>query len=416
MDKSLHTVTLDYDKCKGCIACMKRCPTEAIRVRNGKAKVYYDRCIGCGECVRMCPHQAKLPAYDPLECIFNYKYRIAVPAPSLFGQFNNLDDVDLVLNALLELGFDDVFEVARGAELISEETRNLMREGKLKKPIISSACPAVLELIMMRYHSLLSHVIDLVAPADVALRLAREKAEKEGIPPEDIGVFFISPCPAKVFALKTGIGLKRPPADGVLSIGELYFKLLGVMNRLKGKPLKKLSKTGILGVRWAASGGESLGIYQNRYLAADGMENINNVLKAMEDGSLNYIDFVELNACAGGCVGGVLNIENPFVAKARIRSLRRNLQLARNNVAETDKPLSYFRWEVAPEIKDVYRLDEDRMLALEKMKAIDAITKSLPNLDCGSCGAPSCRAFAEDVVNGEIDRKACVRENHPYET
>ena len=409
MDKSLHTVTLDYDKCKGCIACMKRCPTEAIRVRNGKAKVYYDRCIGCGECVRMCPHQAKLPAYDPLECIFNYKYRIAVPAPSLFGQFNNLDDVDLVLNALLELGFDDVFEVARGAELISEETRNLMREGKLKKPIISSACPAVLELIMMRYHSLLSHVIDLVAPADVALRLAREKAEKEGIPPEDIGVFFISPCPAKVFALKTGIGLKRPPADGVLSIGELYFKLLGVMNRLKEKPLKKLSKTGILGVRWAASGGESLGIYQNRYLAADGMENINNVLKAMEDGSLNYIDFVELGACPSGCVGGVLNVENPFVARVRIRALRDKLPPVANKMEETEKPREFYHWECPPEAQDVYKLDSDFKVAMEKMQLIESIYKTLPHLDCGACGAPSCRAFAEDVARGETTYEMCTR-------
>ena len=409
MDKSLHTVTLDSDKCKGCIACMKRCPTEAIRVRNGKAKVYYDRCIGCGECVRMCPHQAKLPAYDPLESIYKYKYRIAVPAPSLFGQFNNLDDVDLVLNALLELGFDDVFEVARGAELISEETRNLMREGKLKKPIISSACPAVLELIMMRYHSLLSHVIDLVSPADVALRLAREKAESEGVPPEDIGVFFISPCPAKVYALKTGMGLEKPAADGVLSIGELYFKLLPVMSQLKDKPLKKLSKTGILGVRWAASGGESLGIYQNRYLAADGMENINNVLKAMEDGTLNYIDFVELGACPSGCVGGVLNVENPFVARVRIRALRDKLPPVANKLTDEKKDRSFYHWEVTPEAQDVYRLDSDLSVAIEKMQRIEEIYKTLPHLDCGGCGAPSCRAFAEDVARGETTLDMCSR-------
>ena len=409
MDKSLHTVTLDSDKCKGCIACMKRCPTEAIRVRNGKAKVYYDRCIGCGECVRMCPHQAKLPAYDPLESIYKYKYRIAVPAPSLFGQFNNLDDVDLVLNALLELGFDDVFEVARGAELISEETRNLMRDGKLKKPIISSACPAVLELIMMRYHSLLSHVIDLVSPADVALRLAREKAESEGVPPRDIGVFFISPCPAKVYALKTGMGLDKPAADGVLSIGELYFKLLPVMSQLKDKPLKKLSKTGILGVRWAASGGESLGIYQNRYLAADGMENINNVLKAMEDGTLNYIDFVELGACPSGCVGGVLNVENPFVARVRIRALRDKLPPVANKLTDEKKDRSFYHWEVTPEAQDVYRLDSDLSVAIEKMQRIEEIYKTLPHLDCGGCGAPSCRAFAEDVARGETTLDMCSR-------
>ncbi|HIV00856.1 MAG TPA: 4Fe-4S binding protein [Candidatus Stercoripulliclostridium merdipullorum] len=414
MDKSLHTVTLDSEKCKGCIACMKRCPTEAIRVRGGKAKVLYDRCVGCGECVRICPNQAKLPSYDPFEMIERFKYRVAVPAPSLYGQFNNLTDIDTVLNGLLEIGFDDVFEVSRGAELITEVSRKVIAENKIKRPVISTACPAIVELIMVRYHDLADHLLDLQAPVDIALRLAREEAIQKGIPAEDIGVFFISPCPAKVFALKTGLGLKAPSADGVLSISEVYFKLISAMPKLKS--LRPLAKTGIIGLQWASSGGEAAGLFMDKYLAADGVENAIEILNEIDNEKLNYIDFVELNACAGGCVGGVLNIENPFVAKARIRSLRRNLQLARNNVAETDKPLSYFRWEVAPEIKDVYRLDEDRMLALEKMKAIDAITKSLPNLDCGSCGAPSCRAFAEDVVNGEIDRKACVRENHPYET
>ena len=77
MDKSLHTVTLDSEKCKGCIACMKRCPTEAIRVRGGKAKVLYDRCVGCGECVRICPNQTKLPTYNPFEII----ERFNTPSP-----------------------------------------------------------------------------------------------------------------------------------------------------------------------------------------------------------------------------------------------------------------------------------------------------------------------------------------------
>ena len=91
-----NTVILDPDKCKGCITCMKRCPTEAIRVRNGKASVMYERCIGCGECVRLCPHQAKLPSYDPFDIIKDYKYKIALPAPSLYGQFENLTNVDYV--------------------------------------------------------------------------------------------------------------------------------------------------------------------------------------------------------------------------------------------------------------------------------------------------------------------------------
>ena len=405
MDKSIHTVMLDRDKCKGCISCMKRCPTEAIRVRGGKARVLYDRCIGCGECVRMCPHQAKLPIYDSFDKIFDYKYKIAVPAPSLFGQFNNLKSVDLILTGLLEIGFDDVYEVAVGAELISEKTRKLLESGKLKKPVISSACPAVVELIYMRYKGLADHVIDLVAPAEVALKLAREEAIQKGIPKEDIGVFFISPCPAKGFALKNPVTSAKAVADGVLSISEIYLKLLPVLPKIK--EVKKLSKTGMLGLRWAASGGECLGIDNDKYLAADGVENVINVLREMENDALSYIDFVELGACTSGCVGGVLNVENPFAARARLRSFRHRLEPMKNalNVDEYDE--EFFHWDHEPEVKDIFRLDEDFGMALKKMREIEEVYSSLPQLDCGQCGAPSCRAFAEDVVLGETTIDKC---------
>jgi iron only hydrogenase large subunit-like protein len=411
MDKSLITVKLDYDKCKGCVSCMRRCPTEAIRVRNGKAMILYERCIACAECVRICPHQAKLPVYDSLDIINNFKYKIALPAPSFYGQFNNLDSIDRVLNSLLLIGFDDVFEVSTAAELVTEATRKIIDEGKVKKPIISSACPAVVELIIMAYHSLKDHILDVAAPVDVAAKLARERAIKNGIPEEDIGIFFISPCPAKVFALKTGMGMKKPIVDGVLAVSEVYFKLTSVMATLKDEDIKPIARTGELGISWASSGGEAVGSNMSRYLAADGMENVVTVLKDMENGKLDYIDFVELNACVSGCVGGVLNIENPFVAKARLRALRSKLTPSENTIAATGKPLEYFRWEEEPETKDVFRLDENRLTAMKKLDEIEKLLATLPQLDCGSCGAPSCRAFAEDVINGLVDKDACVRKN-----
>lgn len=409
--KQMHTVTLDTDKCKGCVACMKRCPTEAIRVRDGKAKIYYEKCIGCGECVRICPHHAKKAAFDDFDIIFNekYKYRIALPAPSLYGQFENLENLNYLAEGLLKIGFDDVFEVARGAELVSEYTRKLFEKGELKTPVISTACPAIVELIMIRFHNLKDRLLNLLTPADIAAKLAREKAvEKTGFAPDEIGVFFISPCPAKVHALKTGLCVNSPDVDGVLSSSECYFKLLSAMKKVE-EP-RDLSEIGVFGISWAFSGGEAASLLKDKYLAADGMENVLTVLKDLENGKLNGgIEFIELNACVGGCVGGVLNVENPFVAKAKLMAQRKYLPISKNHLKNFGKPDEFYHWEEAPVVQEVMRLDENLDVAMEKLQRINKIAELLPMLDCGSCGAPSCRAFAVDVAGGEAKITDCHR-------
>ena len=179
MNKYFHSVRLDKDKCKGCTNCIKRCPTQAIRVRAGKAHIINERCIDCGECVRVCPHHAKYISRDSLSQIVDYKYRIALPAPALYAQFNNLENATPILRALPLLGFDAVFEVAAAAELVSEATRFMMKENKLKLPVISSACPAVVRLIRVRFPDLLENLLPINSPVELAAKLAREKAVKE---------------------------------------------------------------------------------------------------------------------------------------------------------------------------------------------------------------------------------------------
>ena len=400
-----HSVTLDRDKCHGCINCVKRCPTEAIRVRGGKAKIIKERCIDCGECIRVCPHHAKQAIFDPLSVMDRFTDKIALPAPALYGQFNNLDDIDLILGALLLMGFDEVFEVARAAELVSDATRRYMAREDILRPVVSSACPAVLRLIRVRFPELIGHVLPMHAPIEVAARLAKKHAaEKTGLPPEQIGAIFISPCPAKVTAVKMPLGSEKSCVDGVLAIREVYPKLISLMREVPSSV--DLARTGRMGIGWGSSGGEAAAALKERYLAADGIENVIRVLEDLEDEKFYDLDFVELNACSGGCVGGVLTVENPYVARAKLKRIRKYRPVSCNHIDGED--LSAFFWDEAVEYEPVLELDADFRTAMEKMKTMREIEARLYGMDCGSCGAPSCKALAEDIVRGFATEEACI--------
>ncbi|MCR4925543.1 MAG: 4Fe-4S dicluster domain-containing protein [Clostridiales bacterium] len=406
MNEYFHSVRLDEEKCKGCINCIKRCPTEAIRVRNGKASIISERCIDCGECIRICPQHAKTAETDRFNTILDYKYKIALPAPSLYGQFNNLDNVDYVLSAFKLMGFDDVFEVSKGAEIVSDASRVIMNSGKIPKPVISSACPAVVKLIRVRFPKLIPHILPLIAPMEEAAALARKEAvKKTGLKPEEIGVFFITPCAAKITAIKEPLILNKSNVNGAFAIKDIYPALFQIMDKIENP--EDLSSSGIIGVSWASSGGEASALLKEHYLAADGIENVINVLEQLEDEKLNDLDFIELNACSGGCVGGPLTVENPYVAKARIQRLRRYLPVSCNhmeNIEETKK----MNWDKTLEGLSVLKLADNVVEAMTRLNDLNELHNNLPGLDCGVCGAPSCRALAEDIVRGNAKKSDCV--------
>lgn len=407
MDKFFTSVRLDESLCMGCINCIKRCPTQAIRVRNGKAAITKEFCIDCGECIRICPHHAKKATYDTLDALKNYEYTVALPAPSLYGQFNNLEDVNIVLTALKRIGFNDVYEVGGAAELVSEMTRRYMEEHDENLPVISTACPSVVRLIRVRFPNLIEHLLPIEAPVDLAASLARQKAVRDtGLSPDKIGIMFISPCPAKVTAMKKPLGIKKSDVDAVLAIKNVYPGLLGAMSRtVKENCIEELAISGKIGLGWGRTGGEAGGLLTESYLAADGIENVIRVLEDLEDQKFTTLKFIELNACSAGCVGGVLTVENPYVAKVKLERLRKYMPVAVNHM-KTDDLDAYWNEEVVYE--PVFTLGENIKESIEKMARVDELTHKFPGLDCGSCGAPTCKALAEDIVRGEAHERDCI--------
>lgn len=407
MDKFISSVHLNAEACKGCINCIKYCPTQAIRVHNGKAHIIDKFCIDCGRCIRYCPHHAKVATYDSLNVLNNYKYTVALPAPSLYAQFNNLTNVDIVLNALLKLGFDDVFEVSAAAELVSEASRQYIKEHESEAPFISSACPTVVRLIRVKFPSLLGKLLPFKAPVEVAAEIARQRAiEKTGLPSEDIGIIFISPCPSKVSYAKAPLGIEKSNIDNVVAIKDVYPLLLPLMSRDESQ-LKPLSQSGRIGIGWSKSGGEVGALLVNNYLAVDGITNVIRVLEKIETDEMHGLTFIEMNCCNGGCVGGMLTVENAFVAKPKTARLLRYQPISKSHLEDyPDAP--NMRWSGTVDYEPVFRLGNTFKESLRMMSEVEELTKNLPGLDCGSCGCPTCQTLAEDIVRGDATPNDCI--------
>ncbi|MCD8300967.1 MAG: 4Fe-4S dicluster domain-containing protein [Clostridiales bacterium] len=411
MNKFYHSVYLSEDRCGGCFTCLKRCPTQAIRIHNRKASIIPEFCIDCGECCRHCPHHAKRARRDHLdEFKEDFSYLVALPAPALYSQFNHMEDVNIILSAILLSGFDDVFEVSAGAEVVSMSTRKYIAEHQDQWPLISTACPTIERLIRVRFPNLIPHLLPILPPMEVAAKLARERAmKKTGLSSDEIGIVFISPCPSKVAFLRSPLGLEKSNVDRAIAIKDFYPLLLSHMNEAE-KDIKKLSLSGRIGKGWAISGGESVGIDSGEYLAADGIENVIRVLEDLEDEKFEHsLRFVELNACSAGCVGGVLTVENAYLAKTKTTRMTRREAITRpahELIAKRD--LTTFDWSSPITYENVYSLGEDIFESMENMEKVETIRDQLPKLDCGCCGAPTCMALAKDIVMGR--ENACIED------
>lgn len=397
MNKLFHSVKLIEEKCKGCSKCMNKCPMEAVRLKNSKAFVIEEKCIDCGECIKTCPYNAHVAEKNSLEDIEKFKINVAIPSVALYSQFGEYIEPRIINDAILSLGFDEVYDATYACDIFSEITKKEIE--KIKKPAISVMCPSIARLINTSYPGLIENTVKVLTPIEIAASLIREKYEKAGYKYEDVGIFFLTPCVAWITMLRYPSVNRKAEINGVIAINDIYAKLL---KELKNKfNLKEdTNDMSFTGLSLALPGGLSKTMNTPDFIAVDGVQNVKKVFDDIENGKIKDVDFIEPFACSGGCLGGTFLVENPYNAKRVLSKYINQI----NFTYSFDELSDFYRQQFVENVRNIkfsnQKLADNFVSAVKKMKYMNELINTLPGTDCGQCGSPSCKAFAEDVVRG----------------
>jgi Fe-S-cluster-containing hydrogenase component 2 len=392
---------------------MNVCPTDAIRISAGKAYIRRDWCVDCGECMKACTVDAFYVEQDDFDKIFDYKYRVALVPAVMIGQFPSNVSESEIFSVMREIGFTHVFQTEHTVDVINERIiEEQMKENV--KPLISSYCPAVVRLIQVRFPSLVDHIVLVKPPIDASALFFRRKLQDMGIPDNEIGLFYVTPCPAKIAAVKSPVGEEKSSVNGVINMDFLYNKvLLGIQGRAgkgtraAGDTLPNLSAKSIL---WSLTNGETPYV-RGRCLAIDEIHNVIDFLEKIENDEITDVDFLELRACDESCAGGVLVVGNRFLTVERLHK-RAQLFKDIHGMPEDLEPYTDYlkkKLSIHPvEPRSMLALDEDTGKAVQKMLQVRKMMCYLPGIDCGACGAPNCQSLAKDIVQKEAQLSNCV--------
>lgn len=410
MKSEFRSIRVDAERCDGRMACMRVCPTQAIRIRGGKAFLLHDRCIDCGECVRICPNRAIIPQTSSFSDFSRFKYTIALPSPVFYSQFGKDISPGTILNGLKKIGFDDSYDVACASESVSIAIQEYLDSNNGPRPLISPFCPATVRLVQIRYPNLLDNLIPIESPMEIAAREAKHLKMKElGLKEKEIGVIYITPCPAKTIAIKHPPRKKHSFIDGTIAISEIYPTLLQVLTHPDGDILQREVRG--LGLGWPIVGGQVACLNAEDCISIGGLDDVIRIFEEIENGKLKDIQYIECNSCPTACVGGSLTVENPYIARGRV--LRMVKKYGAQPCQDREKIRELYQknffslvGKISP--SPLRPLDEDISKAIQKMQQKQDIYEMLPKIDCGACGAPNCIAFAEDVVKDGVVIEDCI--------
>ncbi|TDO86112.1 iron only hydrogenase large subunit-like protein [Halanaerobium saccharolyticum] len=405
-----HSVLLKEEKCEGCTNCVKGCPTKAIRVHQGKAWIKEDLCIDCAECIRACEYHAKYTKTDQLSEILESEYPILLIPPSFYSQFSAKISAQKIKKAIKKLGFKEVFDVADAAAALSRKTLDFLNNNS--GTYISTSCPVIVRLIKLQFPDLIEMLIPLKSPVElIAERVERKFKEEKNIVPD---IFFLTPCPAKLTTVQRAIGQKTSFLSGAIGVENIYQNIYESLEDIVLEEEENQLTT--LATLWGSEGGEEsiLKSWQNiNTLSVSGISEVKKLLDEIERNNIpEAIRYFELTSCTNGCIGGVLNVINPFQSQfnleERIKKIREIMQ--KQNIDLIRKDDEFYNFALSNKITadNVSKLDNDFKKAMQKLEQLQKEIEILPGLDCAACGAPDCKTFAEDVINGRASRTDCI--------
>jgi len=414
MAEFTHGFRINEEACDGCLACVRVCPTEAIRVRHEKAQVLNELCIDCGSCLTACSRGAITATTHTLEEFSHFAFKVAVPSPVLFGQFPREVRPEHIAQGLLAVGFDAVWDFGVDMGLVTRAIADYVESWRGPWPVISITCPVIVRLIQVSYPRMIEQLVRLHPPREIAGREAKRRfAQERGLAPEQIAVIYVAACQAKTVSIEQPAEGGRSYLDGSIGIPQIYNAVLAEAREAakRGQP-----PSGLIPVRSASmvswSTPRSLADLpkQHRYMSVTGLPNVIHVFDDIEKGKLKDVDFLECSACWSGCANGNLTVDNVYVSQAKLQSLARDLpHTDPETEAEVARryPNEDFLLERPPEPRATVVVGDLRE-RVRRMREAEKIAGVLPGLDCGLCGTPSCSVLAHDVAAGEAQRDDCI--------